>query len=171
MAPPLSPEQKGPTAPMKRQLTIPVCIPSNIKRVMNYISCDNPPTPRSMARRVRTSQASIFKITHKNLDQRKKKKVKVHHLTERMITRRKNRTLPFHNVYDHCEPSVLLTEEPLAEASVDVTPRHRDTIWGKTELSTVGILSNDCARHMSALPHFHRTLQRCSYDGRSHAPR
>jgi DNA invertase Pin-like site-specific DNA recombinase len=71
--------------------------PGVIKKVRNFIAFDNPPTQREMARRVGASQSTIHRIIHQNLNSKKKVKVKVHHLDERMIVQRKERALNFHN--------------------------------------------------------------------------
>jgi hypothetical protein len=62
-----------------------------------------------MARRLGTSQTYIFNIIHQDLNQQKKVKPKVHHLTQRIIAQRKDRALPFYNLIKNEQYEYILT--------------------------------------------------------------
>jgi hypothetical protein len=80
-------EANGPPAKKKRQPHI--WTPTVIKKLKNYIASDNPLTQKEMGRRVGVPQQSVSYLIRNDLDYRKKKKVKVHHLTENTIAQRK----------------------------------------------------------------------------------
>jgi len=62
-----------------------------------------------MARRVGASQTLIFKLIHRNLKQRKRKKVKVHHLIDRMIALREQRALKSYELIKDRKYEYILT--------------------------------------------------------------
>jgi predicted XRE-type DNA-binding protein len=100
-------EANGPPAKKKRQPHI--WTPTVIKKLKNYIASDNPLTQKEMGRRVGVPQQSVSYLIRNDLDYRKKKKVKVHHLTEAAIAQRKIRALPFYNLICNEQYKDILT--------------------------------------------------------------
>jgi hypothetical protein len=86
------------------------CTPDIVEKVKKYITSDDPPRQCDMARRLGSSQTSFFNIIHQDLNQQKKVKPKVHHLTQqRMIAQRKDRALPFYNLIKNEQYEYILT--------------------------------------------------------------
>ena len=71
---------------------------TEVKKIKSDVSTFNPPTQRKMARRLGVSPASVNKVIHHRFGYCKKKKVMVHDLTEKMVTKRKERAFTFHNL-------------------------------------------------------------------------
>ena len=102
-----NPGTSDPPVRKKRRPTI--CTPQIVKKVKKFIESDNPPTQIEMRRRVGASATSINRMIHKVLNQRKTKKPKVHHLTERMISQRRARALNFFNLINNESFKDILT--------------------------------------------------------------
>jgi hypothetical protein len=101
------PSVNGSTEKKQRRPTVRTV--TNIKKVKGYVSLDNLPTQRDMARRLGISVASISNIIHRDLDLHKRMKPKVHHLTERAIAQRKERALHFYNLINSDKLEYILT--------------------------------------------------------------
>jgi hypothetical protein len=82
---------------------------TNIKKGKGYISFDNSPTQKDMARRLDVSEASISTIIHWDLDLHERMKPKVHHPTEHAIAQRKERALRLYDLIDSDRLEYILT--------------------------------------------------------------
>jgi len=102
-----NPGTSDPPVRKKRRPT--VCTPQIVKKVKKFIESDNPPTQIEIRRRVGASATSINRMIHKVLNERKTKKPKVHHLTERMISQRRARALNFFNLINNESFKDILT--------------------------------------------------------------
>ncbi|XP_055352946.1 uncharacterized protein LOC129598885 [Paramacrobiotus metropolitanus] len=88
------PESEGSGSPVKRlgnQCPPKVPTKSLIAEVKRAILIPNPPSQRKLARKFRTSQYTISKIIHRNLEAKVRKKGKVHALSNKQAEQRASR--------------------------------------------------------------------------------